>query len=74
MTVATFGTKEENVKYVNRYRYAVIPNQQRINHPGLQMGLGSYQVVRSEAGEDHFLGTRARTYRRAGTHCDHRRY
>ena len=27
MTVATFGTKEENVDYVNRYGvYAVIPN------------------------------------------------
>ena len=58
MTVATFGTKEENVDYVNRYGvYAVIPNPIKDQIILVQAPNGAWFLPGGEIeeGEDHFL-------------------
>ena len=58
MTVATFGTKEENVDYVNRYGvYAVIPNPAKDKIILVQAPNGAWFLPGGEIeeGEDHFL-------------------
>ena len=61
MTVATFGTKEENVDYVNRYGvYAVIPNPAKDKIILVQSPNGARFLPGGEidAGEDHFFAHR----------------
>lgn len=58
MTVATFGTKEENVDYDNRYGvYAVIPNPAKDKIILVQAPNGAWFLPGGEIeeGEDHFL-------------------
>ena len=58
MTVATFGTKEENVDYVNRYGvYAVIPNPTKEQIILVQAPNGAWFLPGGEieAGEDEYF-------------------